>query len=69
MYFEDTGHLGGVTDDDIQSITMTLPKLQVYSEDVILNDPFQISGFGFQGTCRSKKVTDTIILILNQIIF
>ena len=29
MYFENTGHLGGVTEDDIQRISMTLPKFPV----------------------------------------
>jgi hypothetical protein len=49
MYFENTGHLGGVAEDDIQRISMTLPKCSVYFGDVILIDPAQMSGFGFQG--------------------
>jgi hypothetical protein len=50
MYFENTEHMSGVVDDDIQNISMTLPKFPVYFEDVILSDPAQLSGFGFQGT-------------------
>ena len=44
MYFENTGHLGGVAEDDIQRISMTLPKFPVYLGDAILRDPAQMSG-------------------------
>jgi hypothetical protein len=50
---ENTGHLGGVAGDDIQSISMTLPKFPVYFGDVILSIPAQMSGFGFQGTVHT----------------
>jgi hypothetical protein len=50
MYFENTGHFGGVAEDDIQMISMTLPKFPVHFGDVILSDPAHMSGFGFQGT-------------------
>jgi hypothetical protein len=50
MYFENTGHLGGVAEDDIQRISMTLPKFPEHFGDVILIDPAPMSGFGFQCT-------------------
>ena len=53
MYFEKAGHLGGVAEDDIQRISMTLPKFPVYFGDVILSIPAQMSGFGFQGTVHT----------------
>jgi hypothetical protein len=59
MYFENTGHLGGVAEDDIQRISMTLakfPKFPVYFGDVILIDPTQMSGFRFQGTVTSRSL-------------
>jgi hypothetical protein len=39
MYFENAGHMGGVTEDDIQRISVTLPKFPVCFGDVILRSP------------------------------
>jgi hypothetical protein len=55
MYFENTGHMDGIVEDDIQRISMTLPKFPVYFGDVIHSDPGHMSGFGFQGTVFTKK--------------
>jgi hypothetical protein len=57
MYFENTGHMGRVAEDDIQRISMTLPKFPVYFGDVILSDPAHMSGFGCQGTVHGVGVS------------
>jgi hypothetical protein len=53
MYFENAGHLGGVSEDDKQRISMTLLKFPVCFGDVFLSDPAEMSGFGSQGTVRN----------------
>ena len=53
MYFENAGHLGGDAENDIpkiQRISVTPPKFPMYSGDVILSIPAQMSLFEFQGT-------------------
>jgi hypothetical protein len=55
MYFENTGQLGGVAEDDIQRISMTLPKFPVCFEGCHPQIPAQMSGFGFQGTVVKCK--------------
>ena len=54
MYFENAGHMGGVTEDDIQRISMTLPKFPVYFGGCHPQIPAQMSGFGFQGTVYAR---------------
>ena len=57
MCFENAGHLGRVTEDDIskiQRILLTLPKFPLYFGDVILTDPAQMSVLEFQGTVRGE---------------
>jgi hypothetical protein len=36
--------MSGVADDNIQRISMSMPKFSVYFVDVILRDPTQMSG-------------------------
>ena len=70
MYFENTGHLGGVTEDDIQRISITLPKFPVYFDDVILSDPTHMSGFECQGTVKKflhKKSLWVSLLLHNNL--
>jgi hypothetical protein len=52
--------MGGVTEDDIHRISMTLPKFPVYIWGCHPQILAQISAFGFQGTVSKTNIRKII---------